>query len=177
MYQLKKIPYTFLLTVFFTLLIVACKKEGPMGPQGPAGAQGNAGPVGPAGQNGSIIYSGNGTPAGTLGANGDFYIDLSSSMLYGPKTAAGWGSGFSLKGATGAPGAAGATGATGAAGSKILSGSGAHMASPTLLAAILSIPPAITSVPIPTSRNLSWMVVWWRCISLLIKIIPTSGNQ
>jgi len=97
----------------------ACTKNGANGPQGPAGAQG---PVGPAGTNGTVIYSGTTTPLSTTGNTGDFYLDLSTGVLYGPKTSSGWGSGFSLVGQTGA---SGVTGATGAAGSKIYSGNGA----------------------------------------------------
>jgi hypothetical protein len=47
--------------------------------------------------------------------NGDFYIDTSSSTLYGPKTASGWGTGVSLKGNNGTNGTNGNT---------ILNGSG-----------------------------------------------------
>lgn len=103
-------------------IFASCGKDGAVGPTGPTGPQGPVGPAGPTGangQNGSVIYSGTTAPASTVGATGDFYIDLSADMLYGPKTSSGWGTGISLKGNTGA------TGATGAAGSKIYSGSGA----------------------------------------------------
>ena len=103
-----------LLIVFLLILVLVqgCKK-GDTGPQGPAGPQGIQGVKG---DNGSMIYSGNDVPAASLGVNGDYYFRLSNSMFYGPKTAAGWGTPISLRGATGA------TGAAGAAGSKILSG-------------------------------------------------------
>ena len=104
-----------LLLIVFSLVLVfvqGCKK-GDSGPQGPAGPQGIQGVKG---DNGSMIYSGNDVPAASLGVNGDYYFRLSNSMFYGPKTAAGWGTPISLRGATGA------TGAAGAAGSKILSG-------------------------------------------------------
>ncbi|SHN33601.1 hypothetical protein [Mucilaginibacter sp. OK098] len=83
------------------------------------GAQGAQGPAGPAGTDGSIIYSGNGTPDTGLGKAGDYYFDKSTGNLYGPKTARGWGTATALTGATGATGAAGANGST------ILNGSGA----------------------------------------------------
>jgi hypothetical protein len=104
--------------IFFT----SCGKDGAVGPAGSSGATGATGatgavgPAGPAGANGtkgSVIYSGSTTPVSTTGAVGDFYINLSTGLLYGPKTSAGWGTGISLKGTTGA---------TGAAGSKIYSG-------------------------------------------------------
>lgn len=59
-----------------------------IGPQGPVG------PPGPA----SVpqIRSGNGPPGGDLGISGDFYIDLNSYNLYGPKTVEGWGTPVSI---------------------------------------------------------------------------------
>lgn len=113
--------------VLIAMIFASCGKDGATGPQGATGATGPTGttgavgatgPTGPAGANGSVIYSGNGAPSTSVGTTGDFYLDLTAGMLYGPKTAGGWGTGFSLKGATGA------TGATGAAGNTILSGTG-----------------------------------------------------
>ncbi len=112
-----KFNYAMLFLALIALLATSCGKDGATGPQGPTGATGGQGPVGPAGpagangQNGSVIYSGNTVPASTTGAVGDFYINLTTGLLYGPKTSAGWGTGFSLKGATGTTGATGATGA------------------------------------------------------------------
>jgi hypothetical protein len=114
-----------LLLLFFC---AGCKKTGP---EGATGATGPAGPVGPAGDNGSVIYSGTTAPGISTGDVGDFYMDLTTSTLYGPKTSSGWGSGFSLMGDTGAQGPAGATGATGAsgkAGTQIYAGTGAPAA-------------------------------------------------
>lgn len=92
-----------------SLLITACEKgaEGPMGPEGPAGVQGVAG------VDGTKILSGTAVPEASIGAEGDFYLRTSNSVLYGPKTPAGWGTGVALKGASGA------------AGSKLLSGTAA----------------------------------------------------
>ncbi|MBS1661753.1 MAG: hypothetical protein JST68_11970 [Bacteroidetes bacterium] len=67
----------------------------------PSCKKGDTGPAGPAGQNGtngSTILSGNGAPSASTGNNGDFYLDLSTQLLYGPKTASGWGTGTLLKG-------------------------------------------------------------------------------
>ena len=120
---MKKLNYLLVL-LLIALFAASCGKDGAVGPQGATGATGAAGPVGPAGpagadgKDGSVIYSGSTVPASTTGAIGDFYINLTTGLLYGPKTDAGWGTGCSLKGPTGA------TGATGAAGSKIYSGSG-----------------------------------------------------
>lgn len=73
------------------------------------GAQGAQGPVGPAGADGSIIYGGNSAPAPALGKPGDFYFDRLAARMYGPKTAAGWGTGTNLKGTDGANGTNGST--------------------------------------------------------------------
>lgn len=70
----------------------------------------------------TTFFSGSGVPDNDLGSNGDFYLDLSVTRLYGPKALSDWGSGVSLIGATGSTGA---TGATGPAGTSILNGSGA----------------------------------------------------
>jgi hypothetical protein len=125
--------YIFLLSIIcLSFLLVKCGKDGAVGPagntgdKGTDGATGAVGPAGPAGTDGaagSVIYSGNTAPAVSKGAVGDFYLDTSTGLLYGPKTANGWGTGFSLKGANGA------TGATGAAGSTTLSGAGLPAAS------------------------------------------------
>jgi len=123
--------YLLLLSIIcLSLLLVKCGKDGSIGPQGSTGDKGSAGvqgPIGPAGpkgadgSDGSIIYSGKDAPAPTMGKAGDFYLNTSNGLLYGPKTAADWGTGFPLKGSAGA---SGATGAPGSAGSTTLSGAG-----------------------------------------------------
>ena len=88
----------------------------------------------------NTILSGSGVPTKTIGIDGDFYIDLKSANLYGPKTKGVWKIATSLRiadskeivmptagingakgdrgeqGATGSDGAVGAKGATGATG-------------------------------------------------------------
>jgi hypothetical protein len=59
---------------------------------------------GNAGKNGATILSGNIAPAATLGSAGDFYIDLSIGILYGPKTGTNWGTGVSIQGPQGITG-------------------------------------------------------------------------
>lgn len=84
--------------------------------------RGTPGPQGAAGTPGTQVLSGQGAPEASLGSTGDFYIDLASYRLYGPKATAGWGTGVALTGASGAQGpggpagAQGPTGATGATG-------------------------------------------------------------
>ena len=109
---MKKFNHLLQLFAVVVLLITSCGKNGAVGPVGPAGSQGStgaAGVVGATGADGTKIYSGVTAPDATLGATGDFYINTATSGFYGPKTSTGWGSPFSLKGATGATGAAGST--------------------------------------------------------------------
>ncbi|MDO4692397.1 MAG: DNA/RNA non-specific endonuclease [Porphyromonadaceae bacterium] len=73
---------------------------------------------------GSVIHSGQGAPAPSLGEVGDYYIDLLTSELYGAKTPLGWGRPISLKGIAGqkgdkgTPGLDGTNGKDGAPGAK-----------------------------------------------------------
>ena len=58
------------------------------GPPGPPGIPGSIGPQGPPGigpDNGGDLFGGFGPPSDLIGSNGDFYIDLNSLILYGPK--------------------------------------------------------------------------------------------
>lgn len=92
---------------------------GPAGAVGPTGATGDPGATGTTGSNGNTVLNGSGPPDDTLGNDGDFYIDTTASVVYGPKAGTWPTPGTSLvgpAGATGATGAAGATGLTGAAG-------------------------------------------------------------
>jgi hypothetical protein len=112
---MKRIHYTLLLIIIGIGAFVGCAKQGPAGAAGTAGTAGSAGatgPVGPAGANGTVIYSGDTVPSTSFGNAGDFYLDLATGILYGPKSSSGWGSGISI------------TGAPGASGSQIYSGSG-----------------------------------------------------
>lgn len=59
------------------------------------------GTTGVAGAAGSKILSGSGTPATTIGNIGDYYLDATNYLLYGPKTSSGWGGGLLLKGKDG----------------------------------------------------------------------------
>src|SRR5690606_4538669 len=49
------------------------------------------------GSDGSGILTGNAAPNSSLGKEGDFYLDSSSYLLYGPKSGNDWGTGTSLK--------------------------------------------------------------------------------
>ncbi len=95
--------------------------DGAIGATGPTGANGSNGSNG---TNGYSVLSGTSAPTGGQGSNGDFFINTTTSYIYGPKASGSWPSGVSLVGATGAAGsngsngAAGATGATGADGDR-----------------------------------------------------------
>lgn len=63
---------------------------------------------------GSMILSGEGVPSAEKGQTGDYYLDLSSSALYGPKTKDGWGNSvLNLKGLKGDKGDKGDNGTNG----------------------------------------------------------------
>ena len=107
---MKKNNYLLLLLTVVMLFAASCGKDGAVGPQGPQGPTGPTGPQGPAGANGTVIYSGGTVPSSTQGVPGDFYIDLSTGMFYGPKLSTGWGTGISLIGPAGPAGTNGTNG-------------------------------------------------------------------
>jgi len=53
---------------------------------------------------GTSILSGTGDPSPSIGKDGDFYINLSTQTLYGPKLETNWGAGIVLSGSAGADG-------------------------------------------------------------------------
>ena len=68
----------------------------------------------------NTILNGKGAPSSALGINGDFYIDISTFNIYGPKSKNKWPTPISLKGPSGASGDKGSTtsGAKGEPGEK-----------------------------------------------------------
>ena len=106
---------------------------GATGAAGTAGATGATGAAGAAGADGKTVRSGTTAPSSGLGVDGDFYINTTTSYLYGPKASGAWPAGVSLVGATGATGstgptgAAGSTGATGATGATGPGGVGLYL--------------------------------------------------
>lgn len=85
----------------------------------PTGAAGSAGADG---ADGNTVLSGSGAPGSGLGANGDYYIDPATSLIYGPKAFGAWPAGISLVGPQGDDGP---TGPTGPMGRTLLNGTGA----------------------------------------------------
>lgn len=106
--------------VALMIIFAACESpEGPVGPQGPEGEPGITGlqgAVGPAGADGSVFFAGHGASDEVLGVAGDWYLDLRSGELYGPKTAGGWGDPIPLGGPPGENGEEGENGESGSQG-------------------------------------------------------------
>ncbi|WET70852.1 hypothetical protein [Sphingobacterium sp.] len=90
-----------LIIVLIVFLFVGCGKEGGQGPQGEKGEQGAIG------KSGNMLLHGTSNPNNSIGKEGDFYLNLMSGDLFGPKTEIGWGNPFSMKGDKGPPGDAG----------------------------------------------------------------------
>lgn len=101
----------------------ATGNTGVTGPTGTAGATGNtgsagaAGPTGVTGSTGVSVLNGTVNPTTAVGSAGDFYINTSTNVLFGPKTSVWPGTGVSLVGPAGTTGATGITGTTGTTGS------------------------------------------------------------
>lgn len=76
--------------IVLSMLVISSCRKGDVGPQGPQGERGEAGSRGAAGEDGNLIHSGAGEPAGSLNATGDYYLNMDNASLYGPKTSAGW---------------------------------------------------------------------------------------
>jgi hypothetical protein len=72
-----------------------------------------SGSGGDAQSSGNTILNGPANPPSSLGNVGDFYINTASKMLFGPKTADGWGLGVSLVGPAGLSGPQGSPGSDG----------------------------------------------------------------
>ena len=70
--------------------------NGDKGDKGANGDKGDKGNPGANGKDGSVIHSGTTEPTANIGKIGDWYIDTNAKVLYGPKTAAGWGEGITL---------------------------------------------------------------------------------
>ena len=75
------------------------------------------GEVGPIGKTGAALISGATAPDTQTGFVGDFYLDISTKIIYGPKSdRSGWGLGSPITGPQGSVGATGATGPQGPVG-------------------------------------------------------------
>lgn len=98
------------------LFLNSCEKEGAQGPQGIQGEQGQQGAQGQQGikgENGITILNGTTDPSNSLGKDGDFYININTKILFGPKKAGNWGAGIELNGKDGVNGTNGLNGING----------------------------------------------------------------
>ena len=98
--------------------ITSCNNEpvqGPQGEQGPVGPQGPAGENGENGEDGSLILTGEGKPADTLGKDTDVYIDSTTGDLY-QKENGSWTLVMNIKGEDGEDGHDGSNGSNGSDG-------------------------------------------------------------
>lgn len=78
---------------------------GAAGAAGAAGSNGTNGTNGTNGLNGSTLLNGSGVPNNAVGVNGDFYLDTTNTIIYGPKSGGVWLTpGTSLIGPAGLPG-------------------------------------------------------------------------
>ena len=118
---MKRLIFNFYILLSATIIFTSCHKDTKVVPQDAANNSESIITV-LTSASGYVLYGGTTIPAASYGANGAYFLDVTNGTIYGPKTAAGWGSGLSLKGAQGATGA---TGQTGKAGNKIYSGPGA----------------------------------------------------
>lgn len=125
-----------------------------IGPAGSNGAAGATGAAGTSGVDGKTVRNGSGTPASSLGADGDFYIDTLNKLLYGPKASGAWPTPavtlIGPTGATGPQGPKGDTGATGATGPQGATGATGPAPDTSTLAPIAS-PSFTNSITIQSS--------------------------
>lgn len=81
---------------------------------GGSGSDGNDGMDGEAGNDGSTILSGNGTPSNNIGRDGDFYVDRTNALFFGPKSDGAWSEeSIALMGSAGVQGVPGLAGEQG----------------------------------------------------------------
>ena len=86
---------------------------GAPGADGAPGTPGTPGVQGAPGVDGKTIHTVSGAPLDSLGVNGDYAIDPTANLRYGPKAAGTWPSGVSMQGPQGVQGIQGAPGADG----------------------------------------------------------------
>jgi len=82
-----KTKFIILLIIAIAAIITSCKKDNSARP---------AVTVNQGGLKSAKVYSGTSDPSDTVGTIGDFYINLATDMLFGPKTVSGWGTSVSL---------------------------------------------------------------------------------
>jgi len=114
---MKRLIFQFFIILSGASVFIACNKNNQVAPK-PSSDTPQITPYLLDASGTSNLYVGNVIPGPNFGAIGFYYLDIVNGKMYGPKTASGWGSGLSLKGA---PGPAGLS--SNVAGSKIYLGS------------------------------------------------------
>lgn len=130
---------------------------------GPTGSSGSPG------ANGATILSSAGTPSSGLGNNGDFCLDVTNKIFYGPKTSGAWGSGFSMIGPTGPSGVTGLQKTrvtTNSSGVATWTFSPAYVAAPTVAFCVEQATSLPTLMNITSISNTSVTVQIWRTQTL-----------
>jgi hypothetical protein len=87
--------------------------KGTQGDTGGIGLTGDTGDTGATGADGSTVLSGLVPPEVGDGVDGDFWIDVITSIIYGPKASGAWPAGVNLKGGDGSDGSDGSDGIDG----------------------------------------------------------------
>jgi len=119
---MKRLIFQFYIFFLAAMMLTSCHKDSKVVPDDQANADISGSIITMLTSGGGyVLYVGVHIPILSYGAVGAYYLDLANGIIYGPKTASGWGSGLILKGNAGAKGG---KGATGAAGSKIYAGAG-----------------------------------------------------
>ena len=113
---------------------------------------------GGSGSGGTTIYSGSGSPTSSIGVAGDFYVDTTNKVFWGPKVGSTWPSSFSLAGTPGATGPAGAAGAAGAAGTNGTNGAAATVTVGATSVGVAGTNPVVTNSGTSTNAILNFTI-------------------
>ena len=94
----------FLYPLLALIISASCSKTSPLATTNAStsGLTNTISSVGPAGSNNNLIYYASADPDASIGCLGDYYLDISKGLLYGPKTPYGWGAALAMEGATAA---------------------------------------------------------------------------
>ena len=113
---------------------------------------------GGSGSGGTSIYSGSGSPSSSIGVAGDFYVDTTNKVFWGPKVGSSWPSSFSLAGTPGATGATGPAGAVGAAGAAGANGAAATVTVGATSVGVAGSNPVVTNSGTSTNAILNFTI-------------------
>lgn len=100
----KSLSNIFISTLLLFVMLISCSKSHSdvTASTGTSGVTKTIASVGPAGSANKLVYYGSEDPDPSITCLGDFYLDVSKGLLYGPKMANGWGNALSLQSASAA---------------------------------------------------------------------------